>query len=76
MTFETINEEQERELYRLMRFYWAEARRCEESKAYLAGRAMLGSALEAILMLMVNAHLEEAEATGVIPTRANKPVPL
>ena len=40
-------EEEEREFWRLYRFYWREAERCEEAKAYLAGCVMLGSALEA-----------------------------
>jgi hypothetical protein len=67
VTFTTLSEFEERELYRLSRFYWNEALRCEESKAYLAGSIMLGSALETILMLMVNCYPEEASATGKIP---------
>lgn len=44
MPFTTLRDEEEKELYRLSRFYWQEAIRCEESKAYLAGCVMLGSA--------------------------------
>lgn len=76
MTFVTLTGQEERELGRLSSFYWNEALRCEESKAYLAGCVMLGSALEALLMLMVNAHDEEAAATGEIPVRKGKPLPL
>lgn len=76
MSFTTLNDEEERELHRLSSFYWKEARRCEGPKAYLAGSVMLGSALEALLMLMINVYADEAEATGVIPTRKGKPLPL
>lgn len=76
MSFTTLNDEEEQELYRLSRFYWKEALRSEEAKAYLAGSVMLGSALEALLMLMVNIYDDEAVATGKIPTRNGKPRPL
>jgi hypothetical protein len=52
MTFTTLNDEQERELYRLSRPYWKEALRCEEAKAFLAGSVRLGSALETLLWSM------------------------
>lgn len=68
MTFKTLTDEEERELHRLSGFYWKEARRCEEAKAHLAGTAMLGSALETLLILMVNAFEDEALATGRAPT--------
>jgi hypothetical protein len=29
----TLNDDKEKELYRLQRFYWKEAVRCEEAKA-------------------------------------------
>jgi len=34
---------------------------------------MLGSALETLLMLMVNMYADEAEATGMLHERDNKP---
>ena len=61
MPFTTLSDEEEKELYRLQRFYWHEALRCEESKAYLAGFVMLGSALETLLILMVNCYPDEAQ---------------
>ncbi len=67
MPFTTLTDDEEKELYRLQRFYWREALRCEESKAYLAGCAMLGSALETILILMINIYGDEAEQTGKVP---------
>lgn len=76
MTFTTLTEDQERELYRLYRLYWLEARRCEESKAYLAGCVMLGSALETLLMLMINVYPEDAIASENAPKRQHAPKPL
>ena len=46
MPFTTLSDAEEKELYRLQRFYWQEAKRCEQTEAYLAGCVMLGSALE------------------------------
>jgi len=68
-----LTEEQEKELYRLQRFYWKEAVRCEESKAYLAGCVMLGSALETLLILMINCYSDEAEQTGKVPMKKAGP---
>jgi hypothetical protein len=77
MPFTTLSdEEEEREFYRLSRLYWREARRCEKAKAYLAGCVMLGSALESLLILMVNAYSEEAETTGQAPMKKGQPKPL
>lgn len=72
----TLTEEEEREFWRLYRFYWREAERCEEAKAYLAGCVMLGSALEALLILMVDVYDEQAAATGKVPIRRKTPKPL
>jgi len=63
MPFTTLTEEQERELWRLSRVYWQEALRCERAKAYLAGCVTLGSALETLLILMINCFSDEAERT-------------
>ena len=76
MPFITLTDEEEKELYRLQRLYWREALRCEESKAYLAGCVMLGSALETLLILMVNCYSDEADKTGKVPTIKGKPKPL
>jgi hypothetical protein len=76
MPFQAISDEDERELYRLSRIYWREARRCGRAGAHLAGCVMLGSALETLLILMVNVFTDEAEATGRIPTRKGMPKPL
>ena len=76
MAFTTLNDDQEKEFFRLQRFYWQEALRCEEAKAYLAGCVMIGSALETLLILMVNAHEDEAERTGRVPNKKGKPKPL
>jgi hypothetical protein len=76
MPFTTLTDEQEKELWRLSRFYWQEALRCERAKAYLAGCVMLGSALETLLILMINCFSDEAECTGQIPLKKGKPKPL
>lgn len=72
----TLQDDEEKEFYRLSRFYWKEAVRCEEAKAYLAGCVMLGSALETLLILMVNVFPEEAAVTGRLPKKDGKAKPL
>lgn len=54
--FTTLTEDETREFWRLYRFYWREAKRCKKAKAYLAGCVMMGSALESLLMLMVDVY--------------------
>jgi len=76
MSFTTLSDDEERELYRLSSLYWKEALRCEEAKAFLAGSVLLGSALETLLILMVNCYPEEAELTGLIPMRKKVGRPL
>jgi hypothetical protein len=76
MTITPLTDEEQKELWRLQRFYWKEAIRCEGAKAYLAGCVMLGSALETVLILMIDVHSEEAEKTGEIPRPKGKPKPL
>jgi hypothetical protein len=76
MTIAPLTDDEQKELWRLQRFYWKEAIRCEHAKAYLAGCVMLGSALETILILMIDVHSEEAEKTGKVPTHKGTPKPL
>src|SRR5271156_2871173 len=64
MSFTKLTDTEEKELLRLNRFYFEEAKRCEAGKAYLARCIMLGSALETLLTLMVNVHSDDAENTG------------
>lgn len=71
--FATLTDNEEKELYRLHRLYYREARKCENAKAYLAGCVMLGSALETMLVLMINVYPEEAGQTGKIPRYRNRP---
>jgi hypothetical protein len=72
----TLQDDEEKELHRLSRFYWKEAVRCEQARAYLAGCVMLGAALETLLILMVNCFPEEAAASGQLPKRNRKAKPL
>jgi hypothetical protein len=76
MPFTTLTDDEERELHRLQRVYWREALSCEESKAHLAGWVMLGSALETLLILMVNVYADEAEQTGQAPQKNGQIKPL
>ena len=76
MPLTKLTEEEEKELWRLNRFYFEEAKRCEVGKAYLAGCIMLGSALETLLTLMVNVHSDDAENTGKLPMKKGQPKPL
>jgi hypothetical protein len=69
-------DDEARELWRVSRFYLKEAMRCEVAKAYLAGCVMIGSALETLLILMVDANSAEAEQSGRVPTKKGKPKPL
>ncbi len=73
MPFTTLTEAEEKELWRLNRYYWKEANRCEEAKAYLAGCVMLGSALENILMLMISLYHDDADSTGKVPHVKGQP---
>jgi hypothetical protein len=76
MSFTTLTDEQEKELWRLSRVYWQEALRCEKAKAHLAGCITLGSALETLLIMMINCFPDEASQTGKTPVHKGKPKPL
>jgi hypothetical protein len=76
MTITPLTDAEQKELGRLQRLYWKEAIRCEEAKAYLAGCVMLGSALETVLILMIDVYSEEAERTGKVPISKGRPKPL
>jgi len=76
MTITSLTDDEQKELLRLQRFYWKEALRCEAGKAYLAGCVMLGSALETVLMVMVDLYADEVEKTSKIPTSKGKAKPL
>jgi hypothetical protein len=71
-----LTDEQTNELQRLLRFYHAEAQRCRDARAYLAGCVAAGAALETGLILMVSLYPEEAVATGKYPTTRKKIRPL
>jgi hypothetical protein len=59
MTDISLLDELEKETHRLATFYRREARRCHDTKAYLAGCVMLGAALEATLLVFANCYAEE-----------------
>ena len=66
-----LTEDQQKELYRLQQFYWAEAERCEKTGAHLAGCVMLGSAVECLLLLFTNIFFDEALKTEQVPQHGN-----
>ncbi len=76
MIITPLTDDEQKELWRLQRVDWRETRRCEEAKAYLAGCVMLCSALETILILMIDVHSKEAEKTGKVPRSKGKSKPL
>jgi hypothetical protein len=59
-------------LLKIHNFYIDEAEKCYESKAYFAGCVMLGSALEAILLIMVSQYPEEINKLKTFPKRRGK----
>jgi hypothetical protein len=65
---------QSKELWRLVDLYRAEAERCQRIGAYLAGCVMLGSALEAGLLLMAECHVKSLQASARLP-RTNRGAP-
>jgi hypothetical protein len=73
MAWFDLEEQDFNELLRLSRTYYREAVRCEDSKAYLAGRTMAGASLEALLLAMVHIYGNEVEAAGLVPMLKQKP---
>ena len=67
LPIEPLSEEDQAELWRPYRVYWREAGRCARSTAHLAGCVMIGSALETLLILMLDLFPDEAERTGEAP---------
>ncbi|MBI3666396.1 MAG: hypothetical protein HY236_09275 [Acidobacteria bacterium] len=76
MTLVELTEEQYSQTLRLFRAYRREAKRCAESKAYLAGCVMLGAALETLLLTTANCFPEEVSSVHHLPTSKGKPKPL
>ncbi len=66
--------QQSKELWRLVDLYRAEAERCQRIGAYLAGCVMLGSALEAGLLLMAECQVKNVGASARVP-RTNRGAP-
>lgn len=59
-----LTEEQFNELIKLGNMYRREASKCQDAKAYVAGCACTGAALEAMLMAVAHLYGEEIEAAG------------
>jgi hypothetical protein len=65
---------QSTEVWRLVDLYRAEAERCRQIGAYLAGCVMLGSALEAGLLLMAECQVDNVRASARVP-KTNRGAP-
>jgi len=79
MPFDTLSDDDAKELYRLSRFYWREARRCEKAGAYLAGCVVLGSALGTevrpnLIVRIAERYLADFRKIFAIPDRINDPM--
>jgi len=61
------------EILRLSRLYHREAGRCGKAKAYVAGCAMAGAALEAALLAMLHLYGEEVQAAGFAAMKKGQP---
>jgi len=60
-------------LLKIQNFYIDEAKKCYEAKAYFAGCVMLGSVLEATLLIIVALYPEEVNTLKKFPKRGGKP---
>jgi hypothetical protein len=65
-----------KELLRLSRMYYREAKRCVDAKAHLAGCIVAGSALETQLTAMVHIYADEVEQAGLVVKRRGAAKPL
>lgn len=57
------------EVLRVFRVYQREAERCRDNRAFLAGCAMIGAALESMLLAFAACYFDEAEAAQAAPRR-------
>lgn len=71
-----LTEEQYNEVLHIARTYHLQARRCMDSKAYLAGCIMIGADLEACLLAFANCYPDEAFTSKVAPIRGSTVKPL
>ena len=63
------------ELLRLSRQYHREANRCLDAKAYIAGCAMAGAALEAVLMMLFHLYGSRVDRAGFTKMANGRPKP-
>lgn len=71
-----LTEEQFNQLIALVRLYRRNASRCVDAKAYVAGCAAAGAALEATLLSLVHLAWDAIPASFRFPRRRNQPKPL
>jgi hypothetical protein len=68
-----LSEDDYNELLRLSRAYRREASRCQTSKSYLAGCAVVAAALEALLLAMIHIYGDEVESAGLVVKTNGRP---
>jgi hypothetical protein len=66
-SFTRVERYQEVELWRIAKRFEKETSKCMEGQAITTASVMMGAALEALLILIVNQHPEEAIRTGLAP---------
>ena len=76
MPFETLTDEEEKELYRLQCVYGQEALRCDNPLHTWPDAADAWLRPGDDSDLMVNIYSDQAEQTGNVPTKKGKPKPL
>lgn len=67
--FARLDDSQFNELLRIGTFYYCEARKCNDVRAWAAGCVMLGAALEADLMAMSAIYRNDVAACDKLPGR-------
>ena len=67
-----LSPEQEKEILRLATKYKGEAEKCFGAKAYLSGCVLMGAAMEALLLSMVNCFPEIVASTKCAPKKNGK----
>jgi hypothetical protein len=68
-----LSEDDHNELLRLSRAYYREAIRCQNSKSYLAGCAVVAAAFEALLFAMIHTYGDEVDDAGLVVKTKGRP---
>ncbi len=72
----SLPDDKYKEIIRLSRLYYRQAKRCQDGKAFLAGCIMMGASLEATLLGFTNCFPEEAASSIFAPHKGKTVKPL